>query len=135
MNKVSVATKAFVIFEGKVLILRESSEYEEGENIGKYDVAGGRIKQDLGFDENLVREVKEETGIDIRIGRPFFVKEWRAGGERIMGVFFKCFSDSDQVVLSKDHDDFKWIDPKEYKNYEIIDDLSSVFEAFLNLKP
>jgi len=36
-----VAAKTFIIFRGKVLILRESTKYQDGANWGRYDVPGG----------------------------------------------------------------------------------------------
>jgi 8-oxo-dGTP diphosphatase len=77
VQKLFIATKAFVVKGGKVLIVRESSKYDEGTNAAKFDVVGGRLKPGERFDENLRREVKEETGLDIQIGKPFFVNEWR----------------------------------------------------------
>jgi 8-oxo-dGTP diphosphatase len=132
-----VATKAFIAHNNKVLILRESSKYEDGakENLGKYDVPGGRIEPGQRFDESLLREIKEETGMDARIGKPFFVNEWRpvVRGEQwqIVGTFFECFVDTDEVVLSDDHDEYKWIDPNDYKQYNLIDNLIETFEGFL----
>ena len=43
-SKLFVAMKAFVVHEGHVLILRESSAYEDAGNVARYDVPGGRIK-------------------------------------------------------------------------------------------
>ncbi len=56
-----VATKAFILHEGKILILRESGKYIDGSNQGEYDVVGGRVEPGQKFDESLIREVKEET--------------------------------------------------------------------------
>jgi hypothetical protein len=39
--KLFVATKAFIIRDGKVLIVRESLRYDEGANADKFDVPGG----------------------------------------------------------------------------------------------
>lgn len=36
--RVFVATKAFIIHEGKVLLLREASAYKDGSNAGRFDV-------------------------------------------------------------------------------------------------
>ena len=87
------------------------------------------------FYESLLREVKEETNLDIKIGKPFFVNEWRpvAKGEQwqIVGVFFECESPNGDVVLSEDHDEFLWIDPREYKNYNLIGNLHPAFEIYL----
>ena len=134
--KLFVATKALITFNDKVLVVRESSKYEDGTNANKYDVVGGRIEPGQKFDESLVREVQEETELAVSIGKPFFVSEWRpvVRGEQwqIVGIFFKCTALSDAVVLSEDHDDYQWIDPKEYKNFNLIDNLGPVFEAYLS---
>ena len=136
--KLFTATKAFIMYDEKVLIVRESSQYKDGTNIGKYDVVGGRVKPGQRFNESLIREVKEETGLDIKIGRPFFVNEWRPvvrGKQwKIVGIFFECFADSDNVVLSKDHDDFLWINPSDCRKYNLIDNLIPAFESYLKRK-
>jgi len=128
--------KAFVVYDGKVLILREADTYRDGTNKGKYDVVGGKVKPGERFSEGLKREVKEETGLDIKIGKPFHVEEWRpvVRGEpfHIVATFFECFADSDVVALSEDHDHYLWINPKEYKNYNIIETNLPAFEAYLN---
>ena len=92
VDKIFVATKAFIIHDGKVLLLKESSAYTDGSNVGKFDVVGGRVQPGQRFDESLIREIKEETGLHVTIGRPFFVNEWRpiVRGEQwqIVGTFF-----------------------------------------------
>ncbi len=76
------------------------------------------------FDENLLREIKEETGLSVKIGRPFYVGEWRpkVGNEnwQIVGTFFKCKATSSKVKLSPDHDSFGWINPRDYKKFNLI---------------
>ena len=133
--KLFTATKAFIVYNGKVLLLKESMKYTDGSNAGKFDVVGGRVKPGQRFDESLIREIQEETGLNIKIGRPFFVNEWRpiVRGEQwqIVGTFFECFSESDKVLLSEDHEEYVWIDPKEYKKYNLIDNLIPAFEEWL----
>lgn len=129
-----IATKAFIVHKGKVLLLRESGSYVDGTNAGRYDVPGGRLKPGERFDEALKREVKEETGLDVTVGRPIAVNEWRpeVRGEawQIVGVFFECETSSDSVQLSEDHDDFIWIDPAEHASHPMIDNLRTVFASY-----
>jgi 8-oxo-dGTP diphosphatase len=136
--KLWVATKALVDHKGKVLILRESGKYADGTNAARYDVVGGRIEPGQRFDESLLREIKEETGLTAEIGRPFYVGEWRpvVRGEQwqIVGTFFKCTVKTDKVTLSEDHDEYLWIDPKDYKKYNLIPNLIPAFEAYLDNK-
>lgn len=117
--KLFVATKAFINFDGKILTLRESGKYADGSNEGKYDIVGGRLEPGQHFRDSLIREVKEETGLGVEIGKPFFVNEWRpvVRGEQlqVVGIFFECKAKTDKVILSTDHDDYKWIKPEKYK--------------------
>lgn len=131
-----MAMKGFVNFNGKILIIRESGVYEDGTNRNKFGIPGGRMQNSERFDECLMREIVEETGLKVSMGKPIFVSEWRPTVRnehwQITAVFFECFADTDNVKLSSDHDAFLWIDPREYKKYEIIDNENTVFEAYLD---
>lgn len=135
--KIFTAIKAFIIHNDRVLLLRESGKYIEGTNAEKYDVVGGRVQPGERFDASLRREIHDETGLEVTIGRPFFVNEWRpiVKGERwqIIGTFFECFADTDVIKLSEDHDKYIWIDPKKFKEHGIIENLIPAFESYLDL--
>ncbi|MBX4196307.1 NUDIX domain-containing protein [Candidatus Pacearchaeota archaeon] len=134
--KLFVAVKALITHQGKILLIRESQKYKEGTQLGKFDVVGGRIEPGHAFDESLLREIKEETGLDVKIGKPFFINEVRplVKGEQwqIIRIFFNCQTDSSEVTLSEDHDAYKWIEPKDYQHHNVIENLYPVFEAHLN---
>ena len=130
-----IATKGLIVYQDKILVLRESSKYEDGTNANKFDVVGGRLEAGERFDEALVREVKEETGLDVKVGEPFFVSEWRPNvrGEdwQVVGIFFRCEADSDIVTLSVDHDAYLWINPNDYKESNIIQNLYPIIEKYI----
>lgn len=134
-SKLFIATKALVECGGKVLILRESGSYQDGTNAGGFDVPGGRLKPGERFDEALKREVLEETGLEVRVGKPIAVNEWRpiVRGERwqIVGIFFECHASITDVRLSPDHDAYEWISPVDYHTYPLIDNLKPVFDQYV----
>jgi 8-oxo-dGTP diphosphatase len=134
--KLFLATKAFIKYQNKILIIKESDKYADGTNAGKFDVPGGRIKPGQRFDESLLREIKEETGLEVKIGQSFFANEWRPvvkGVEwQVVGMFFECESASDKVILSQDHSEYLWINPADFKNYNLIENLQPAFEAYLH---
>lgn len=134
--KLFIATKALIVHEGKVLILRESGSYQDGTNAGRYDVPGGRLKPGERFDEALKREVLEETGLEITVGKPVSINEWRPVVRdepwQVVGVFFECQSSSADVKLGEDHDEFKWIDPKMYNDYPVIENLKKTFSEYVS---
>ncbi len=129
------AMKAFIVHDGKVLIIRESSSYATGTNIGKYDVVGGSVKPGEHFADGLRRKALEEVGLTISIGKPFYVGEWRPqlnGTQRhIVATFFICSTQSSDVHLGHDHDDYQWIEPAAYAQYNIIENLKLAFIAYV----
>src|SRR3989338_4890716 len=110
-----IAGKAIILHEGKVLIIRESAKYDDGTHAGNYDFPGGRVEPGESLYASLAREVKEECGLDVNIGKPIFVGEWspivKNRHLQIFGIFFECTTKNVDIVLSKDYDEYKWIVP------------------------
>ncbi|MFA6494914.1 MAG: NUDIX hydrolase [Candidatus Paceibacterota bacterium] len=122
--KQRIAGRAVIVHDGNVLIIRESHAYQGSQNVGKYDFPGGKVEPGESLQEGLLRETKEECGLDVTIGEPFFIGEWRPEikGEKIQifGVFFRCFPKTLDILLGPDHDDYQWIDPRDYNAYNLI---------------
>lgn len=53
--------------DGHCLLLRRSSQSKG--NAGKWDLPGGKVDDGETFDAALLREVREETGLEIRLDR------------------------------------------------------------------
>lgn len=130
-----IATKALIVKDGKILILREAATYGDGTQRGRYHLPGGRVEMGEYFEDALKREVMEETGLTVEIGQPFFVGEWRPEikGEthQIIGIFFVCTPASDTVTLSSEHDQFEWIEPTSWRNYDVMDPEDQVIERYI----
>jgi 8-oxo-dGTP diphosphatase len=110
-----VAMKAVIVQDGKILLLREATAYQEGTNAGRYDFPGGRVEPGEHFADGLLREVAEETGLQVKMGRPLFVSEWmpviNGVQNHIVAVFIICeIIGATDITLSQDHDDYQWAD-------------------------
>lgn len=132
------ACRAFIVRGGTVLLIRESKAYAGGTNIGKYDCPGGKLENGEDFRDALLRETLEECGLHISVGEPFYTAEWRPvikGKQmKIRGTFFACTPASDAVALSSAHDDFRWIDPRDYKNYELTPAVRGAFQEYCRIR-
>jgi 8-oxo-dGTP diphosphatase len=132
-----IATKALIIDdEGNYLLLREASTYEDGTNVGRYHLPGGRLEVGEYFENGLFREVKEETGLEVEIIQPIYVGEWRPviKGKRnqIVAIFFLCKAKSKEVILSSEHDDFQWVNPLHGHQLDVMDPENKVVANYIN---
>lgn len=131
-----IACKAVIAKDGKVLMLREASTYEEGTNIGRYHMPGGRINPGEPFMDGLKREIMEETGLEVTVGEPLFVGEWfpviKGVQNQIVAMFFVCTPFSDDVKLSEEHDDFKWVTLEESTELDVMDPEDKVLQKFFS---
>lgn len=111
-----VGQKAFIEKDGKLLLLIDPRN--------EVDLPGGKIQiGENDLDESLRREVREETGLEIEIGKPFtrwyfeFKPGHRNAGKQVYLVGFRCAYKSGEVVISDEHSHFVWVDKEGYKKY------------------
>ena len=107
-----VAVKGLIEKEGKYLLLKRP--LDEDHKPGTWDVPGGRLEPGENPFEGLKREVKEETALDIEIGRPHWVHHFtRDDGQVITMIVFLCTNGSGEIVLSHEHTKYGWFSPAE----------------------
>ncbi len=121
--------------DGKVLIVREGVKYEDGTELGKWDVVGGRIEPEESIYAGLRREVKEESGLEIEIGKSLGVTEnfIEIKGEscHIVRAYFACtVVGNEAVTISDDHDTYEWIEPSTHKDWNLMEDLHAIMEEY-----
>ena len=102
MKKTGRGVKTLITKNGKILLLREPN--------GVFDLPGGRVEDEEGFEAGARREIKEETGLKVRIlGRAVEWSFWKNRSLRIMGITYYCQYLSGEVRLSDEHSDYSWV--------------------------
>ena len=129
-----IALKAVIAKNGKLLVLREASTYEDGSNTGWYHFPGGRLNPGEPFMDGLRREVIEETGLQIKVGEPLFVGEWfpviKGVPNQIVAMFIVCQAEDSKIVLSEEHDMYRWIDETEMAEISMMPPDDEVIRAY-----
>jgi 8-oxo-dGTP diphosphatase len=124
-NKIVTVVKGVVENKGRVLILKRSSTDEVG--AGVWETVGGKIDLGEGLEEALVREVKEEAGIEVQVEKLLFATTFFTDPHRqIVLLTYMCSTTEDQIRLSEEHSDYKWATKSElyiYLPQTIINDL------------
>ncbi len=105
--------------QGRCLLLKRSMKSKG--HPGMWDLPGGMVDAGESFDAALVREVREETGLAIRIGRVLGATETEAPLKRIICLILEAHAEAGQVRLSEEHDDFLWASPKAARGMDILE--------------
>lgn len=84
-----------------------------------WDFPGG----DLDFGEeaisSMIREIKEETGLEVKDLKPFDVESHvNKDGDFWITIGYTALAVSEKVVLSFEHDEFKWVTAEEFLELE-----------------
>jgi len=133
IDKQFIAVRAIIKKNEKFLIIRESNKYKDGTNHGLYDFPGGKLNIGESAHKALLREVKEEAGMKVKVLQPVFVDEWypKVHGQQfqIVGVFFMCEPIGKTIKLGSDHDEYKWITIDESKKYKLMPAVTNAFKV------
>ncbi len=115
--------------EGKYLLLHRSPEkYPEVNNL--WDIPGGRIEASVPLLENLKREVKEETGLDLQ-EEPRLISAQdilRIPGRHVVRLTYVGEINGQVELKGEEHNDFKWFTLEEL---EKLTNLDSYFKDLL----
>ncbi len=91
---------------------------------------GGHIEKGESIVESVIREVKEETGLDIKNPKICGVKQWQTDDNvRYIVFFYKTKEFSGELKSSSEGDVF-WIKSEELSNYNLASDFHEMFEIF-----
>lgn len=100
----NIGVYALVVKDKKLLLLHKPND-------PIWTALGGRMdEKDTDPVEALKREIKEEIGTTVKIGKILDVKLWSINGQNHrLGIFYVCnLEDESKIKLSEEHDDYKF---------------------------
>lgn len=100
---------AVVRHEDRVLLLKRPEDDFMG---GIFELPSGKVEPGEALDEALVREVKEETGLDVSsLGMYLGSFDYGSGSGRATRQFtFAVEIPVAQPIQLQEHDDYKWVE-------------------------
>ena len=132
-NRVSIIT-VFLEHDKKILILKRSQKVKTMKT--KWGGISGYIEHEEPV-KRALKEIAEETGLKnqnvtlLRIGKPLEAVE--SDKPEITWIVhpFLFSSSTDQIRIDWEHDEYRWIDPKEIENYETVPRLEDALDSLL----
>ena len=107
MKKIEVVA-AIIVKEKKVFATQRGyGEFKDG-----WEFPGGKIELGESSEEALVREIREELDVDIKVGRLLETVEYDYPRFHLIMHCFLCELLSEEIIL-KEHEDAKWLAEEE----------------------
>lgn len=133
--------KALLMYGNRMLLLKNTpSGFELGhkEELGEWEVPGGRAEDGENEEETLKREIREEVGIDAVVVKELIPFEFSPRDDVIIrGKCFLCRALSDNVVLEgsgRRHNAYRWVTPDEALAYSMPDWLRRAITGLVEAK-
>ncbi len=129
---------AGVVFDNdKILIIQRANNDSFP---GLWEIPSGKREPFESTKTAVIREVKEETGLDVNVKNPIDVFEFKTEKETEIRdttqiSFLATLTGNKEVCLSKEHQNFIWINKVDIEKYNISPETKIVLtKAFENLK-
>jgi len=133
-EKYFVAAKAIIVDDdGMMLTLLRGASAPT--NPLHWDLPGGILEYGEALEDCVVRETREEAGIEIDSLRVFHaVARKNSLGEFWTTVYFAAHARSRYVTISWEHDEWRWVSPDEFLTLTIPDRQRETVERFIDLR-
>jgi 8-oxo-dGTP pyrophosphatase MutT (NUDIX family) len=131
LTGINVVT-AFLEFDGQILILRRSNSVKTMKE--KWGAVSGYIENNDPLSQAVI-EIYEETGLEsskiklVRSGDVLVAIDPEKPDTSYNVHPYLFQSESGEVILSREHDQFKWITMKEIWKYDTVPKLKEAYES------
>lgn len=106
---------AIIVADSKVLACRRASHKAAA---GQWEFPGGKVDPGEDAHAALIREIKEELGLDCEIIHTFDVSDTLVGTQIIRLETILCKIEAIPSLSSTDHDDFIWLAQNDVSNLD-----------------
>ena len=122
-----ILTNMCMIFDGENLLVQDRLN----PNWPGITFPGGHVEPKESFVRSVIREVKEETGLDIADVRLCGIKQFthRSGDYRYIVLFYKTSTFSGKLTPSEEGKVF-WVRRSELDNYTLAEGFAEMLEVF-----
>ena len=108
----------FIINKNKeLLLLKGSANDPQFHRSFWYVVTGGKEEQDKNLKETVIREVKEETNLDVeKVKYLNWIFKYNSLGKECTEYVYISLVNDNKIILNEENIDYKWCNIEEFIN-------------------
>jgi 8-oxo-dGTP diphosphatase len=125
-----VVTAAVIAKDRRILIARRKKGWRFA---GKWEFPGGKIEPGETPEECLRRELREELGIEAKIGEFFCSSTYPYSHATVQLLVYRAYHVAGEYTLH-DHQEIRWVLPTELAQYDFPEADKPVIEKLINEK-
>ena len=114
---------------GQILVLRRSALSKHF--AGTWELPGGKVDAGEPFDTALLREVVEETGLTITLGKVAGAAHYEMPAVRLAVLFIEARLVSGQVQISDEHDEYRWVPLAKLVDLDMSEQLHEFIQGYV----
>jgi 8-oxo-dGTP diphosphatase len=123
---VQQVTAALIEKKGRILLALR----KPGKHMGpKWELPGGKVDPGEEPRQTLRRELKEEFGIEVRVGQ--YLGTTRFQSDRIdLEIFFFQVRHVAGTIVLREHEAIRWVEPAQVDDYDLVDSDRKLLREF-----
>ena len=118
IHKASIDVVAAVIMKNDLFLIANRSFEDNSQGI--WEFPGGKVEENETFTSALIREIKEELSLNIKVGNMIATIDLNKTDKNIYVHYYYAIILSGQISLNV-HSEFKWVPHTQLKNFNYID--------------
>ena len=129
LKPLALSVKMILLDENGMCLLLKRSMSSKG-NPGKWDLPGGKIDAGETFDQALLREVWEETGLNSDVIGVAGTSYSESPTHRIVYLILEGLAAPGDVQLSDEHEEYTWVHPRELPQIDLVRQFKELAEEY-----
>ena len=118
IHKASIDVVAAVIMKNDLFLIANRSFEDNSQGI--WEFPGGKVEENETFTSALIREIKEELSLNIKVGNMIATIDLNKTDKNIYVHYYYAIIVSGQISLNV-HSEFKWVPFPQLESFTFID--------------
>lgn len=117
-HQTNIVVVGFIVRDNKIFIAKRSATKKFSPD--KYELIGGHLDDGEQPEQALIREIKEEINLDVRVGRPVGAFTYNDDEGFKVEIAYLCYplDEKEPKINFDDHSIHKWISHDEITQFE-----------------